>query len=359
MSVKLNQHSETWQLPSMKELRPMLEPYIRPRTSRVVLQLIETLVPYAALWYLMWRSLSISYALTLLLSVVAAAFLVRIFIFFHDCGHNSFFPQTRTNKIVGFWLGLLVFTPGEQWWHSHAIHHATSSNLDRRGIGDVTTWTVDEYLRAPWWRRMSYRMIRNPFIFLGVGPLVMFLLANRLPSPRFGRKETLSVLWANLGIAGLALAISLIIGFKAYVMIQLPVIWIAGTVGIWLFYVQHQFEDMYWAANDQWDYISSALQGASYYRLPRLLQWFTGNIGFHHIHHLNPRIPNYELENCYTANPTLQSCVKTIPFGKAYPCLFLNLWDERQQKMIAFKDLKHRQNEAGHPAVAKQSSSNG
>jgi omega-6 fatty acid desaturase (delta-12 desaturase) len=326
----------------MKELRPMLEPYIRPDVRHSIMQLVSSLIPYFALWVLMWLSLSVSYAITLALSVLAAGFLIRVFILFHDCGHNSLFPSVKANRRVGFWLGLLVFTPGEQWWHSHAVHHATASNLDRRGIGDVKTWTVKEYLQAPWYKRIWYRMIRNPFIFLGIGPLAVFLLANRLPLPKFGKRETMSVVWANLAILAIATAISLLIGFKAYVMIQLPVIWLAGTIGIWLFYVQHQFEDMYWAANEEWDYITSALQGASYYKLPRLLQWFTGNIGFHHIHHLNPRIPNYELDRCYMANPALQDCVKTIPFGQAFPCLFLNLWDEEQQKMIGFQDLKRR-----------------
>lgn len=326
----------------MKELRPILEPYIRPTISGSVWQLVNTLFPYFALWAVMWYSLRISYALTLALSVVAAAFLVRVFILFHDCGHNSLFPSTKANRTVGFWLGVLVFTPSEQWWHAHAIHHATSGNLDRRGIGDVETWTVKEYLATPWHRRLWYRAIRNPFVFLGVGPLAMFLISHRLPLPRFTRRETTSVILTNLAILAVATATSLLIGWKAYLMIQLPVIWIAGTVGIWLFYVQHQFEDMYWMTNNQWDYITSALQGASYYRLPGLLRWFTGNIGFHHIHHLNPRIPNYELPKCYSNNKILQECVQTIPFGDAYPCLFLNLWDEAEEKMISFSDLKKR-----------------
>ncbi|MDD5369489.1 MAG: fatty acid desaturase [Anaerolineaceae bacterium] len=340
MSTDTSSQHSSWKLPSMKELRPMLEPYIRPRISKGAIQLANTFIPYLVLWYLMWRSLAVSYWLTLLLSIVAGGFLVRIFIFFHDCGHNSFFPSTQANRKVGFWLGLLVFTPSEQWWHAHAIHHATSSNLDRRGIGDVKTLTVAEYLAASWWQKLWYRIIRNPFFFLGFGPVAVFLLANRLPNPRFSKRETLNVVWTNLGIIALAAVVSLLIGFKAYVLIQLPVIWIAGTAGIWMFYVQHQFEDMYWANNNEWEYISSALQGASYYRLPGVLRWFTGNIGFHHIHHLNPRIPNYELDHCYYSNPTLQTCVKTISFKKAFPCLFLNLWDEEQQRMIGFKDIK-------------------
>jgi omega-6 fatty acid desaturase (delta-12 desaturase) len=325
---------------TMAELRAMLAPYIRPRTRQAIWQLANTLIPYFVLWFLMWRSLSISYALSLLLAIPTAAFFIRSFIIFHDCGHNSFFPSTKVNKRVGFWLGVLLFFPNEEWWHAHAIHHATSGNLDRRGIGDVDTWTVKEYQQASWWRRAWYRIFRNPLVMLGFGPIAMFLLANRFPIPHFGKKETLSVLWANLGMAAIILAMTWMIGLKAYIMIQLPVVWIAGAVGIWLFYIQHQFADMYWMPDSEWDYVSSALRGSSYYRLPRLLQWFTGNIGFHHIHHLNPRIPNYELERCYQGNPTLQSCARTIPFGKGYPNLFLKLWDEAQQKMVGFNALK-------------------
>ena len=341
MSDQVNR-AKPWSLPSMKELRPMLQPYLRSQTWGSIWQLVNTLVPYLGLWYLLWWSMSISYALTLAICVLAAGFLVRVFILFHDCGHNSFFASTRANKLVGFVLGLLVFTPSEHWWHSHAIHHATASNLERRGIGDVTTWTVKEYLDAPWYQRLFYRLLRNPLVFLGLGPFFIFMVLNRFPIPRFGRKELFSVIWSNLGIIAIATVMSFLIGFKAYVMIQLPLMMLAGFVGIWMFYVQHQFEDMYWANNEEWDYITSALQGASYYRLPRLLQWFTGNIGFHHIHHLNPRIPNYQLPRCYEANPVLQTCVKTIPFREAFPCLFLNLWDEEQGKMVSFGSLKDR-----------------
>jgi len=329
-------------LPTMKELKPLLEPYCRPRVKRAIWQLVSTLIPYTLLWVLMWFSLSISYALTLLLSVLAAAFMIRIFIFFHDCGHNSFLPSTRANKIVGFWLGLLVFTPGELWWHSHAIHHSTSGNLDRRGIGDVVTMTVKEYLAAPLWKRIGYRIFRHPLGFLGAGPVVVFLLRNRLPIPHFGRKEMLSVVYANLGIVAIAAAISLLIGFKAYVMIQLPILWIGGAIGIWMFYIQHQYVDAYWAPAAEWDYVKSALLGASCYKLPALLRWFSGNIGFHHIHHLNPRIPNYELFRCYIENLVFQTYAKIIPFGKGYPSLVLSLWDEDQNRMVSFKDTSRR-----------------
>jgi omega-6 fatty acid desaturase (delta-12 desaturase) len=288
----------------------------------------------------MYFSLRVSYALTLLLAVPAAGFLVRIFIFFHDCGHGSFFSDMKTNRRVGFWLGVLVFTPGEEWWHSHAVHHATNSNLDRRGKGDVDTWTVKEYQTAPPLKRLGYRLMRHPLIFLGLGPIGVFLLANRRPAARSGKKERSSVYLTDLAILAVAATASLLIGFKEYVLIQLPVIWMAGAVGIWMFYVQHQFDGMYWVRGDKWDYISSALLGASCYNVPRLLRWFTGNIGFHHIHHLNPRIPNYELYRCYRANPPLQEYPTTLHFGKAFHCVNLNLWDEEQQKLVSFADLK-------------------
>jgi omega-6 fatty acid desaturase (delta-12 desaturase) len=328
------------ELPTMAALKPMLEPFIEPSAKKAVWQLANTLIPYLVLWYCMWRSLTVSYALTLLLAIPTAGFFVRLFILFHDCGHNSFLPFTKANRRVGFWLGLLLFFPGEEWWHAHSIHHATNSNLDRRGIGDVTTMTVKEYQTASTLNKLWYRIFRFPPIMFGLGPLAMFVLANRFPAPRFGKKETRSVLLTDLGLAVIITLMSFLIGFKAYVMVQLPIIWIAGAFGIWLFYIQHQFTDMYWVRNSDWDYVSSALKGASYYQLPRLLQWFSGNIGFHHIHHLNPHIPNYELENCYRANPVLQTCAKTIPFEKAFPNMFLKLWDEDKQKMVGFKDLK-------------------
>lgn len=344
-------------LPSMAELNKILAPYQEADTRHSLLQLANTLIPYFVLWYLMIRSLTISYALTLALAVVAALFLIRIFIFFHDCGHNSFFPSKLANKRVGFWLGVLVFTPGEQWWHSHAIHHATSGNLDKRGIGDVTTMTLEEYLEAKWASRLGYKFFRNPLVMYGLGPLYMFLLLHRYPIPRYGKKETLSVIWANLAILAIAVGMSLAIGWQAYLMIQLPVLWMAGAFGIWLFYIQHQFEETYWERDPEWNYVASALLGASFYKLPGILQWFSGNIGYHHIHHLSPRIPNYNLDRAHENSPVIQKWARKIDFGQGYRAIRLKVWDEPIRQMRGFPDRKmtaHQPDGANEAPQARQ-----
>ncbi|HSV85687.1 MAG TPA: fatty acid desaturase, partial [Levilinea sp.] len=323
-------------LPSMREMNRLLATYQKSDDRRSTWQLVTSLVPYAVLWVLMYFSLSVSYGLTLALSLLAAGFLVRIFILFHDCGHNSFFSSTRLNKIAGFWLGVLVFTPSEQWWKAHAIHHATSGNLDRRGSGDVNTWTLEEFVESGWEKQLGYRFFRNPLVMFVLGPIFMFVLMHRLPLPVYGKKETQSVIFANLAIIGLAAAISLLTGFQAYLLIQLPVIWIAGFFGIWLFYVQHQFENNYWERNEKWNYIASALLGASFYRLPKVLDWFSGSIGYHHIHHLSPRIPNYNLAPAHENTPEISEFVRVIPFSKGIRSIHLKVWNEGEHKMDGF-----------------------
>lgn len=336
-------------LPSMKELNSILAPYQKADLRHAVIQLANTLIPYFALWYLMIRSLEVSYWLTLALSVVTALFLVRIFIFFHDCGHNSFFPSRRMNKIAGFWLGVLVFTPGEQWWKSHAIHHATSGNLDKRGIGDVTTMTLEEYVQAKWQDRLGYKFFRHPLVMFGLGPIFMFLLSHRLPLPNLGKKETMSVVWTNLALVAVAVIMSLLIGFKAYVMIQLPVIYIAGAVGIWLFYIQHQFEEDYWERDPEWNYVASALLGASFYRLPGFLQWFSGNIGYHHVHHLSPRVPNYFLDKAHDSSPVLQKWARRIHFAESFQAVRLKVWDEPLRRMRGFPSASETPERTAQP----------
>jgi omega-6 fatty acid desaturase (delta-12 desaturase) len=323
-------------LPTMKELSKILAPYQKPDFRHSLVQLANTLIPYLILWYLMILSLSVSYFLTLALAVVASLFMVRLFIFFHDCGHNSFFPTTRMNKTVGFWLGVLVFTPGEQWWHSHAIHHATSGNLDKRGVGDVVTMTQEEYIETKWFKRLGYKFVRNPLVMFGLGPIFMFFIANRLPLPRFGKKETWSVIWNNLAILAIVVGMSYLIGFKEYLMIQIPVMYLAGAFGIWLFYIQHQFEQNYWERDPEWNYVASALLGASFYKLPGLLQWFSGNIGYHHIHHLNPRIPNYFLDQAHNNSELFQKWARRINFGEGYRAVRLKVWDEIIHRMHGF-----------------------
>jgi acyl-lipid omega-6 desaturase (Delta-12 desaturase) len=323
-------------LPSMADINRMLAPYQKADTRHSILQLANTLVPYVVLWVLMVISFNYSYWLTLLLAIPASLFMVRIFIFFHDCGHNSFFPSKKWNKLVGFWLGVLVFTPGEHWWHSHAIHHATSGNLDKRGTGDVETLTQDEYLQAKWSKRFGYRFFRNPLVMFGLGPIFMFLIMHRLAVPSYGKKEDRSVLLTNIAILAVAGVISYFIGFYHYLLIQLPLIWMGGGIGIWLFYVQHQFEETYWERDPDWNYVASALLGASFYKLPSVFQWFSGNIGYHHIHHLSPRIPNYLLEKAHNNSPLIQRWARKIEWGAGWKTTRLKAWHELEKKMADF-----------------------
>jgi omega-6 fatty acid desaturase (delta-12 desaturase) len=327
-------------LPTMKQFNQMLSPYMRPTWKAAVQQLLNTVLPLLVLWVLMFLSLRISYWLTLPLGILASGFLVRTFILFHDCGHNSFTPSVRANKLIGFFLGILVLTPGEQWWKSHAIHHATSGNLNKRGVGDVDTLTVEEYKKKSWLNRLGYNLFRFPPVMFGLGPIWMFLIMNRFPSPRFTRKETMSVVWTNLGLVIWFGLLSLLFGGPLNVAIViLPVVWLGGMMGIWMFYVQHQYEEVYWARDKEWSYEFSAVKGASYYQLPRILQWITGNIGFHHIHHLSPRIPNYNLSRAYDEQPLLRSEVTVIKFLEGFKTVRLSLINEGQRRMVSFRDM--------------------
>jgi acyl-lipid omega-6 desaturase (Delta-12 desaturase) len=306
---------------------------------RSIGQLANTVVPYFVLWYVMVGSLEVSYWLTLALAVVAAAFLVRIFIFFHDCGHGSFFRSRKANDVVGIVTGVMTFTPYYSWRHSHIVHHATSGDLDRRGVGDVWTLTAREYLAAPWWKRLAYRAFRFPLVTFVVGPPLMFLFVSRIPLMSQSRQDRISVVATDLALLGIAALMSAIIGLKSYLTIQFPVMALASMAGVWMFYVQHQFEGTYWERHKDWDFVDSAMQGASYYRLPRVLQWFTGNIGFHHIHHLSPRIPNYKLQQCFSESILLQQ-VKPITLRSSLRSMHLRLWDEDSRQRVGFAALK-------------------
>jgi omega-6 fatty acid desaturase (delta-12 desaturase) len=314
--------------------------YQQPSTVRALWQVANTFLPYALLWYLMYLSLRVSWWLTIPLAVLAGAFLVRIFIIFHDCGHSSFFKSKRANNDLGFIAGVLTFTPFYQWRWEHAVHHGTAGHLDKRGTGDFWTMTVQEYLESSRWKRFAYRFIRNPFVLLLVAPLFLFVVIQRIPSTQ-GRRERQSVWWMNLAVACFIVTLSWIFGIKAYLLIQLIVTMVAGAGGVWMFYVQHQFEDVYWERGDNWDYTAAALQGSSFYKLPGILQWFSGNIGFHHIHHLNPRIPNYYLQKCHEADPLFRQ-VKPITLGASLKSLALRLWDEKNKKLIGYGPLRQR-----------------
>jgi len=319
------------------DARPALSPYRNPSRGKAIWQITNTMVPYAGLWYLMILSIrhDFSYWWTLALSVVAAGFLVRLFILFHDCVHASFLPSKPANNWVGRLLGVLVFTPFDDWRLSHLRHHVSYANLDTRGFGDIWTLTLREYLQLPRHKRWFYRLYRNPVVLLGFGAIFNFMLSNRLPSRKMQHKQRMSVVLTNLAIVGVFLVATQTMGWQTYLLIQLPVLWLAGMGGIWLFYVQHQFDGGYWARKSEWDPLRAAMEGSSYYQLPNILRWFSANIGYHHIHHLNARIPNYRLPECYNEVPAVRAR-KPLTLRQSLTAFRLKLWDESQGKMVAF-----------------------
>ena len=315
--------------------------YEKPDLGKAIWQLVNTFVPYFLILYLMYQSIhaNFSYWVTLALAVPAAGFLGRIFIFFHDCVHSSFFASQKANAILGRICGILTFTPYDDWRRAHGIHHATVGDLDRRSVGDVWTLTVDEFLTAPKWTQLGYRLFRNPLVLFGLGPAYEFLISHRFYHKGARKKERYSVYFTNLSILVIILAAGLTIGFETYLLIQLPVIIICGLMAVWMFYVQHQFVSVIWARHEEWDPIRIALEGSSFYKLPRLLQWFSGNIGYHHIHHIRPRIPNYNLQRCFDETPEMRA-VQPLTIRKSLKSPFLHLWDESQKKIVGFRSLK-------------------
>jgi len=313
-------------------------------TWKSIWQLLNTFIPFFVLWYLMYLSLDVGYWLTLLLAIPTAGFMVRMFIIQHDCGHGSFFNSRKVNDPVGLACSIFTWTPYYYWQRSHAIHHANAGNLAHRGIGDIYTMTVKEYLEQSKWGRFKYRLYRNPVFLFVIVPTLLFVVLYRLPTSRAKamKKVQSSVYWTNLAIALLIGGMIWLVGLNAFLLIQLPITIIASSAGTWLFFVQHQYEDTYWANEGAWDYTLAALQGSSYYKLPKILQWFTGNIGFHHIHHLSPRIPNYLLEKCHDENPMFQETV-VLTLRSSLKSIILGLWDEDQNKLISFKHLRQRQ----------------
>jgi len=320
--------------------QPIVARYAKPDLARSLWQLANSVIPYFLLWVVMVRSLQISYWLTLALAFPAAGFLMRTFIIFHDCGHGSFFKSQKANEFVGRITSFLHFTPYYRWKHDHAVHHATAGDLDRRGVGDVYTMTVREYLAASWLKKTAYRIERNPFILLGFTPLIVFLIAHRIPPAR-GKREIASVWWTNMMLVVVIALICWWIGWKTYLLVQLPILVISSTIGVWLFYVQHNFDPTYWEGHEAWEFVKAGLQGSSFYKLPPLLQWFTGNIGFHHIHHLSAKIPNYNLQRCYDENPIFQ--VKPLTLRASLKSLSLRLYDEERRIMVGWEGLKRYQ----------------
>ncbi len=323
---------------SIQSWRKILAQYQSPDAWRSWWQLANSLIPFIALWVAMYFSLRLSFWLTLALSVLAAGFMVRLFIIFHDCGHGSFFKSQKLNDLVGFITGVFTFTPYYEWKHNHAIHHATAGNLDKRGVGDVLTLTVEEYIALPWWKKVGYRIMRNPLILFTVGSFIVFAVTHRFWGPGAGKRERWSVIWTNLALVGIFAPLMFWLGWREVLLVQLPILFVAASAGVWLFYVQHNFEGTYWERKDNWDFLKAGLQGSSFYKLPAVLNWFTGNIGFHHIHHLAPKIPNYKLPKVYKENPIFQ--VESLTISKSLKSLGFRLWDEREKRMVGYSAVR-------------------
>jgi omega-6 fatty acid desaturase (delta-12 desaturase) len=325
----------------ISQLKKDAAPYEKTDTKASIRQVLNTLPPLILLWYVSYLSLSVSYWLTIPFLILTAGFMVRTFILFHDCCHQSFFNSRRANDILGTITGILTLVPYRQWKRTHSIHHATSSNLDKRGVGDMWIMTVNEYAEASIWRRLYYRIYRNPVVMFGLGPILVFMIEYRFNHKGVRRQERINTYITNLGIIGLYAALSWAVGWQAFLLIHGPIALIAGMLGIWLFYVQHQFEDTYFENEEDWSYVQAAVEGSSYYKLPKPLQWITGNIGFHHVHHLSPKVPNYNLEKAHNGMPPLQNAT-TVTIKTSFLALKYRLWDEESKTFVSYKDVKKR-----------------
>jgi acyl-lipid omega-6 desaturase (Delta-12 desaturase) len=328
--------------PSASDWIGILNRYRDPSVRRSILELVVTGVPFVALWLAIWAAWEFGYGwVSLLLAVPAAAFLVRLFMIQHDCGHGSFFRLRATNDWVGRVLGVLTLTPYDAWRRAHAIHHGTSGNLDKRGIGDLDTLTVREYRALPLLGRLRYRLYRNPLVLFGVGPVYMFILRHRLPLGMtvVHWRAWISPMATNLGIAAVVAGLMWLVGVKAFLLTQVPITLIAGSIGIWLFFIQHQFEDTVWAENGAWNVHEAALRGSSYYVLPLVLRWFTANIGIHHVHHLYARIPFYRLPLVLREQIRLAE-VSRVSLLESLRCARLALWDDCQNRLITFREAR-------------------
>jgi acyl-lipid omega-6 desaturase (Delta-12 desaturase) len=333
------------QVPAVTDLRALtqsLAHYREPDHGRSVVEILITVVPFVLLWVMMWLSLHIGYGLYLLLAVPASGFLVRLFMIQHDCGHGSFFRHRLANDWVGRVIGVFTLTPYDFWRRAHGIHHATSGNLDRRGVGDIDTLTVREYLALSRCRRLGYRLYRHPMVLFGVGPTYLFILRQRLPlglPP--GGGAWFSTMATNAAIALVVVAVMWWVGVGPFLLVHLPITMLGGAAGVWLFYVQHQFEHTTWSEDRDWSFPTAALYGSSHYDLPAVLRWFTANIGVHHVHHLCSRIPFYRLPLALRDHPELAN-VGRLTLSQSFACVRLVLWDETARRLITFRELRNR-----------------
>jgi acyl-lipid omega-6 desaturase (Delta-12 desaturase) len=322
-----------------EELRKNVKQFAKSEMRISIIQLINTIPPFLILWVLSYLSLSISVWLSITFSIIAAGFLVRIFIIFHDCAHQSFFRNKKANRILGTITGIMTHFAFSKWKRDHAIHHATSGNLDKRGTGDIWMMTVEEYVEASFWKRLGYRLYRNPFVMFGLGPFYLFLIQNRFNRKGANWKERWNTYIINLSLVAIYALLIWAIGWQAVLIVQLPILMVAGVLGIWLFYVQHTFEDSYFENEEEWNYVKAAVEGSSFYKLPKVIQWITGSIGYHHVHHLSPMVPNYNLEKAHESTPPLQYAT-TITLVTSLKSLKFRLYDEKNKTFLNFKEAK-------------------
>jgi omega-6 fatty acid desaturase (delta-12 desaturase) len=318
-----------------------LRKYAKVNNKRAIMQMITSIVPFFIIFALMYWLLinGYSYFIVLLLAIINAGFMARIFIIFHDCTHNAFFKSINLNKVVGHFCGILTFTPFHEWQLAHKIHHATSSNLDKRGTGDLYTMTLSEYYAKTKYNRFFYALFRNPFFLFIIAPPVKFVLLNRIPKNVRRNRELVSSAITTVALVLIIFLSWNTIGIRNYILIQLPVIWIGSSIGFWLFFVQHQFENVYWSRNKEWNPFRAAMEGASLYKLPGILRWFTGNIGYHHLHHLLLNIPCYYLKDCYE-DVRLDEAKISLSLSTGFKSVLLKLYDEETKKLITFKAAK-------------------
>ncbi|MDN7229048.1 fatty acid desaturase [Planococcus liqunii] len=331
------------------QLRKFVAPFEKADVKASVRQLVNTIPPFILFWFLAYQALDVSIWLTIALSAVAAGFVIRTFIIFHDCTHGSFFKNKKANAVVGTITGIMTLFAYEKWKREHSIHHASSGNLDKRGVGDIWVMTIEEYVEASKWERFKYRMYRNPLVMFGFGPLFLVLISSRFNRKDARKKERNNTYLINVSLVVIYSLLIWAIGWQAFLIVQGSTMFIAGALGIWLFYVQHTFEDSYFEDESEWDYVKAAVEGSSYYKLPRVLQWVTGNIGFHHVHHLSPRVPNYNLEKAHDSTPPLQQAT-TITIKSSLKSLRYKVYDAKNKTFVTFGDIKHLLNENKLPA---------
>lgn len=323
------------------QLRKDVARFAQSDLKKSIMQLCNTILPVMILWIAAYQLMAVSPWISVGLSVVASGFVIRTFIIFHDCTHGSFFKNKKANDIVGFWTGVLTSFPYQKWKREHTIHHATSSNLDKRGIGDIDMLTLEEYLAASPMKRFGYRLYRNPLVMFGLGPLYMVLVLNRFNRKDAKKKERMNTHLTNITLLVICGVLIYFLGWQAFLLVQGVTLFVAGALGIWLFYIQHTYEDSYFEKDSEWDYVKAAVEGSSYYKLPKVLQWLTGNIGFHHVHHLSPRVPNYHLEAAHTEVKPLQKAT-TITLVTSLESIRYKLYDEENNKFITFRTATER-----------------